>query len=254
MHHFLKATAGAAVAGIAPHCRYDRAIFVISHMRGATTALSNVLCSHPQLSGYGEAHIRYHGRASLGLLALNQARRRVWRPQARCLFDKLLHNRLDAQLPEEFFSARAVFLLRAPELVIPSVANLFRHVGNGEYPDETSAAQYYLSRVQRLSGLWPRFAPQRRIGMASEALLADPEAGLRRIQGMLNLDPPLRNSYQSRTASTRSGAGDPLQSGKFSSIQQRPPSGPAPDPHIAPELLEACRSAHAALLAAFEQG
>ncbi len=251
---FVKAPVGAAVAAVNPQCRFDRAIFVMSHMRGATTALSNVLCSHPQISGYGEAHISYQGRGSLGQLAVNQARRSAWSPSARYLFDKMLHNRLDRDLPEAFFAARVVFLLRAPEPTIPSVANLFQHVGSSEYPDETTAAQYYLARVRRLTRLWPRFAPEWRIGLRSEALLSDPEAAVARIQGMLQMSPPLQNRYVSRAASIGAGAGDPIQSGNHARIERRAAQEDVPVPHIAPSLLVQCRKAYEALLQMMEEG
>ncbi len=237
-----------------PQCGHQRGIFVLSHMRGATTALSNVLCSHPAISGYGEAHVAYRNRSSLGQLAINQALRGAWSPRAQYLFDKILHNRLDDALPERFFEARAIFLLRRPEPVIRSVSNLFHQLSSDEYPDESAAAQYYLARVTRLEQHWVRFASDRRLGLQSEALLADPDQELARVQGFLRLQPALENRYQSRKASTGRGAGDPLQSSHHAKIKARPQLVETEPIQIAPALLQACQEAHQKLLAAMRAG
>ncbi len=215
-----KALAAGAVAQAAPQCRFDRCIFMLAHMRCGSTALSNILCSRPDISGYGEAHIRYDTPNALGGLVVNQARRGGWSPGARYLFDKILHSRHDAEATPAFFQSRAIFVLRAPDPTILSIHRLYAKLGRDEYGTHALAADYYTSRVAALSALWERFAPGNRIGLTHEALIADPEAALHRISTWLDLSPPLENRYQSKTASRRGGAGDPLKSGAFSRIER----------------------------------
>lgn len=214
----LKSLAGAAVARLFPQCRFDQALFLLGHMRCGSTALSAILCSRPDVSGYGEAHIAYTGRAALGILALNQHRRGAWDGSATTLFDKILHSRYDEEACTVFFASRAVFMARAPVPAIRSIRHLFAQLDTGEYATDALAADYYEERVRALLQLWPRFDASRRVGCTYEALTADPEAVLARISGRLNLVPALRNEYALKAAATGRGAGDPLSASRHSRI------------------------------------
>ncbi|MFK7752152.1 MAG: sulfotransferase [Sedimentitalea sp.] len=251
MRKALKRVLGPTVARLSPQCRFERAVFVISHMRSGSTALSNVLCSHPKISGYGEAHIAYRSQSDLGQLLLNQTKRRAYSLRAPHLFDKLLHNRHDSHLPPDFFGARAVFLLRQPDFAIPSITRLFRTLNSDEYCDDTQAAQYYLTRVTQIGDLWRQFSPVRRIGLCSETLLCDPDRALARVQAMLDLEPALQNRYDSPRASLKPGAGDPTRSGAHSQIIAQPVPEP-PKLQVPRDLMAQCRAAHRGLSDAFD--
>ncbi|WP_231568209.1 sulfotransferase family protein [Novosphingobium malaysiense] len=221
--------------------RYRNCLFVLAHMRCGSTALSNILCSRPDVSGYGETHVRHDGRAALGQLALNQLRRGGRKPQADYLFDKVLHSRYDLEAPPEFFHARAVFMVRRPGDAIRSIVKLFRRVGKNEYRTQEAAAAYYVERLAALETLWRRFPPDRRIGLTHKALLRDPARQLAAISARLKLVPPLVNRYDSPPASRQGGGGDPLTSGRYARIEPR-----LHDPHadapleIPPELAAQC--------------
>lgn len=214
----IKRMAGRVACMVRPQCRYERAVFILGHMRCGSTALSNVLCGHPEVSGYGEAHIRYGDRSALGILTLNQQRRRALRPQSRYLFDKILHSRYDLEPDPGFLQARAIFLFREPVRTIISIRNLFQSIGSHEYSTDTLAADYYEERLNSLMASWARFPPSRRLGFTHDMLTANPDAGLGAISAMLELDPPLANQYRATTASQAPGAGDPLASHRHSSI------------------------------------
>jgi len=205
----LKRTASRLVAAAAPQCGFDRALFVLGHMRCGSTALSRVLGAHPQISGWGEAHIAYRDRAALGQLLLAQSRRGLWKPGARYLHDKILHNRYDEAVPGDFGQARAIFLVRPPEPAIRSIRHLFGAIGSSEYASDATAADYYEARLERLAALWPRFAPDRRVAVDFAELTARPEAVLARLSAVLGLATPLANSYAA-AAMPHHGAGDPL--------------------------------------------
>ncbi|MEP2639969.1 sulfotransferase family protein [Roseobacter sp.] len=242
----VKTLAAGTVARAVPQCRFDRCLFVLAHMRCGSTALSNILCSRPDISGYGEAHIRYGAPNALGGLVVNQARRGGWSPRADYLFDKVLHSRHDSAAPPEFFRSRAIFVLRAPEPTIVSIHRLYQKLGRDEYGTHQLAAEYYISRVTALSQLWDRFAPDHRFGVTHETLITEPDATLAGLSTWLDLSPPLLNQYQSKAASRRGGAGDPLQSGAFSRIER----GAISD--LSGVTLEIDDAQRAAALAAYE--
>lgn len=238
-----KRLAGAGL-GLAPHARHDRCVLLLGHMRCGSTALANVLCAHPAISGYGESHIDHGAPAAPGRLVLNQIRARRWKPGARFLFDKILHDRLDAGAPPAFFTARALFLTRAPEPAIASILALFASLGSREYPDPATAAAYYTARLARLAALWDRFPPDRRLALTHDTLIARPEAALARVTTFLGLAPPLANAY--RASPARAGAGDPHAAPHLAAITPRAETRHAA--LSAPELA-AARAAHAAFLA-----
>ena len=209
---------GGAIASISAQCDYRDCIFIIGHMRCGSTALSNVLCSRPEVSGYGEAHVAYGDRSALGILALNQFRRGAWRAGATRLFDKILHSRYDTQADPAFFSSRAIFVFRAPQPSILSIRTMFDAIGSDEYPDDRAAASYYRERMTDLMALWDRFPADRRIGVTHERLTANPDRELTRLSHFLGFARPLENRYSSKKASQRRGAGDPLVSHKLDSI------------------------------------
>lgn len=243
---FAKRLAGTGL-GLAPHARYDRCVLLLGHMRCGSTALANVLCAHPAVSGYGESHIDHGAPSAPGRLVLNQIGAGRWKPAARLLFDKILHDRLDTGVPETFFTARAIFLTRAPEPAIASILALFASLGSREYPDPASAAAYYCARLRRLADLWQRFPPDRRLALAQETLVTDPDASLARITRFLALDPPLANAY--RASPTRPGAGDPLTAGRRTAIEPVPAPERPRHAGLSPDELAAARAAHAAFLA-----
>jgi hypothetical protein len=228
MREATKAMLGSVVGTVDPRCRFDRSVFILAHMRCGSTALSNILCSRPEISGYGEAHIAYRTPSDLGRLVVNQALRGAWNPRARFLFDKVLHSRHDATVPPDFFRSRAIFLCRGPDATIPSIRRLFTRLARADYGTDTAAAEYYVERVTRLCDLWQAFPPERRLGFTYETLTTETERCLRGVSVLLGLDPALENSYRSHAASIRGGGGDPMASGRLDRIvaERRRPGDP----------------------------
>lgn len=252
----VKQAAGSLAGRLLPQCRFDHAVFLFGHMRCGSTALSNVLCSHPRISGYGEAHIAYDSPAALGRLAINQCRRGAWKPQATHLFDKVLHSRYDSAAPPDLQDAFGIFLVRAPHESIISIRTLFARIGSAEYATDAAAADYYAERIAQLARLWSRFAPARRIGASHAALTTAPDPFLARLSTRLALDPPLANRYERREQVHRPGAGDPLSAHRFNAIVAPDRSttlGPALRPlNLPPQRLAQLEQDYAALLARFE--
>ncbi len=219
LRKMVKAAGARFLARDAERYSFRNCIFVIAHMRCGSTALSNIICSRDDVTGYGEAHIRYDARSAIGALALNMRRRGGWTPGARYFFDKILHSRHDLAAPPEFFQSRAIFMLREPEPAIRSIFKLYRDLGRSEYGTHALAADYYIERVTAMAALWARFAPGQRFGLTHADLLSDPEGLLATMSDALRFDPPLRNSYQSLAASRVGGGGDPMVSGQHNRIE-----------------------------------
>ncbi|QEW17878.1 hypothetical protein LA6_000032 [Marinibacterium anthonyi] len=244
MRETVKNISGTLVGTANPQCRFERSVFILAHMRCGSTALSNILCSRPEISGYGEAHIAYRSTADLGRLVVNQALRHAWDPRARHLFDKLLHTRHDIAVPPEFFRARAIFLCRRPEPTIASIRRLFIGLGRDEYATDTAAAQYYVERLGRLAELWSFFPANRRLGLTHDQLTAQTDTWLQRMTILLGLEPRLENHYRSAAASIRGGGGDPTASATLSRIERRVPAADPAGLDISPALRQRAEDAY----------
>jgi hypothetical protein len=216
-----KRTAGWLLSLSVPLLDYRNCVLVLAHMRCGSTALSNILCSRSDVSGYGESHVRHDGQGALGRLAMNQMRRGGWKPDAPLLFDKILHSRHDRSAPPEFFAARAIFMVRRPGDAISSIVKLFAGLGRDEYATDEAAARYYIDRLHALESLWGRFPAECRMGITHEALLLDPDGELAKLSARLYFDPPLANRYVSLAASRKGGGGDPVVSGLHDRIESK---------------------------------
>jgi Sulfotransferase family len=214
----IKTLAGQITSLANKQCDFARAIFVIGHMRCGSTAVSNILCSRPDVSGYGEAHISYDSPPALGVLTLNQIRRHAWRRDAAYLFDKILHSRYHDPVCDEFYEARAIFMVREPTETILSIRKLFETIGSAEYATDDLAADYYEERLNHMLRIWPLFDATRRVGFSYHQLTNDPEHLLARISAKLEIEPALENHYAKQKSVMGAGAGDPLASHKFDSI------------------------------------
>ncbi|MGB3242944.1 MAG: sulfotransferase family protein [Sulfitobacter sp.] len=246
-------TAAGRIAMIAPQARFDRGILVLSHMRSMTTALTNVLCSHPQISGYGETHVPYSSVDAPGKVLVNLALRRAYSPGATFFTDKLLHNRLDDAVPESFYQARGLFLARLPGPAIRSITRLAIRGDMKEMETVEGAAHYYAERLERLAYLWDRFPTSARLGFEVEKLLLDPDRFVGDIGSWLGLEPPLENRYRSHAASQKAGGGDPTASALHTRIEKSNAS--SGEVQMGLDLSEAvkfrCEAAHKELVERF---
>ena len=241
-----KRLAARALMPVLPQARAGRMLYLFSHMRAGSSALSHVLCAHPGIAGYGESHVVHDSADAPARLVLNLARRGAWERRADWLFDKVLHDRLDAALPDAARAGHALVLLRRPGAALASLRALHTRTGVAEGASDAAALRYYTDRVTRLAALWESWPAPRRLGLTSEALMADPDAALARIGGWLGL--ALENAYIAPPAAGAEGAGDP---GSLATrrIALRAPD-PLPLPRDLPEALrQAAEDAHARLAA-----
>jgi len=228
---------------------FERCVFLLAHMRSCSTALSYVMCSRREVSGYGEAHIQYGDRNAIGRLALNQFRHGSFKLGADFFFDKILHTRLDETVPPEFFRSRAVFAFREPVSTIHSILQLYESIGRKQYRTVEAAAGYYIERMERLSELWDQFPIDRRCGLTHARLLAQPDYVLGRLSDNLGFNPPLQNTYMRPPQLGSANRGDPLKTMRHdrivSSVADN--SDIKVRAAIAPEILQAAEKSYWAL-------
>lgn len=251
----VKRIAARGAQAMSRQASYDRAILVLSHMRAMTTALSNVLCTRDDVSGYGETHVPHTAGHALGQVIVNQALRRAWKLGATHLLDKLLHDHLDAAPGPGFYRAHAIFIVRSPRPAVASIVKLAAQGGMQRFASPEAAATYYARRLEALAGHWSRFPAAGRIGVTAESLVSRPDEELARIGAWLRLDPPLENRYVSHAASRHGGGGDPTASGRHTRIEPRSEAQDAgPVDGVDGQLSRRCLDAHAALIRHFEAG
>lgn len=179
-----------------------RFLFVNAPARSGSSLLSHVLCSHPDISGFGEAKIRYESPAS-ALELVSQvclAHRRPW-IRSRYVLDKLVLNDL---LPDmralSGLDTTWVFLLRDAGASLSSYMKYHRK-------NEQQALTYYLGRWNQLERDAGHIAERgRSVYLSYEGLLAHPDATLRELSGFLGLETPLCPHYRRDTTKSRSSA------------------------------------------------
>lgn len=244
---------GLAAMQLVPQARYIRTIFVLSHMRATSTALTNVLCTHPAINGYGETHVIHGASHGAGRLMVNIARRGAWSPLAGWQCDKILHNHLDQTPPQNFFHAHAIFLIRAPGPAIHSIQDLSCINNDLRLEKAEDAARYYTARLEHLHKLWTQFPKSNRIGVQSEALRQTPDQELARLSKWLNLSPALNNQYKHPKGANLDGAGDPTQSRKLCQIQNISNNDQIKIPSICQNLQKRCETSHNQICKEFQK-
>ena len=199
-----------------------RNIFLLSHMRANTSLFGHLLGSHPQVEGYYEMHIGYYSWKSLWRQKLRHFSEHEAKPNARYMFDKLLHDGHAVSLallrrPQ----SRTVMMLRAPAQSIKSLVVLYRDK-NPQLPEATAAgaAHYYIGRLRTLADMARELAGSY-FYLDAECLIQDTGPTLLALSDWLALDTPIPNEYQTFARTGRGNAGDTssrLKSGKVSAL------------------------------------
>lgn len=183
-------------------------IFLLSHMRALTSLAGHILGSHPRINGYYEMHISYEQPQALAAQMERFLEHDVLKSGSRYLFDKLLHNEYRLQLDQLAVDrVKVLVALREPEQSIKSIVNLFAQKNADEpYAAPPVATSYYVDRVAALAE-YCCSADQDYYYFDSEVLRDDPDVLLPALTRWLELEPPLRASYDifSLTGESRKG-------------------------------------------------
>jgi len=181
-------------------------VFVVSHMRSYSTLLCHILGSHPEISGYTEAHQGYASAADLDTLIDKVRAATEQSTLRRYVLDKILHNHL--QLAPDIIArpdVSVVLLVRSAEETITSILNLNRAMGRRCEP--TEALGYYLDRLRQIDAYSQQLG-RKAVLIDAERLITHTAVMLEGLSQWLELHAPLSPSYQIFKHTGLSGHGD----------------------------------------------
>ncbi|HYN20658.1 MAG TPA: sulfotransferase [Thermoanaerobaculia bacterium] len=176
-------------------------IFLFAPMRSGSTLLTFLLCSHPEILGYGETHVVYRSPEDLEELVARVCRAHgKERPERRYVLDKQLHNGL-LRRPDCLVGAdvSCLFLLREPRRTLRSIV----HQLDSTWDD---AFTYYEERVAALASYVAHFP--RNAFLTYERLVGEPEQALAGLTDFLGLSAPLSPEYELQPLHDQKGVGD----------------------------------------------
>lgn len=201
--------------------RRPNLIMIIGCMRSGSSLLSHILTTSPEISGFGESHVRYKSREDLLRLAYWILRfRGQWPSRHRYLLDKVLH---DSHIPDvaalaSWCNLKVIVLHRDRGANAVSLQRLFKS-------DLSQAEAYYDERQFEIANLLKRLPSDVEVmNTTYEGITESTEAELSRLRDFLGLQAPLSSEYQLHAASGRWGIGDgsaKLSSGKIVSAASR---------------------------------
>lgn len=182
-----------------------KVIFILGHMRSASSLLVHLLNSNPEIIGYGESHIRYTSEQDLKkLLYKVYSRVGKLRMNHPYILDKLLHN--SKLLNENLLLSKhiyKIFLIRNPQQTLPSILKIKPHWS------QEKTVNHYIERLVTLE----RYAEQinskeRSLLITHDQLLNRTEDVFRSLQSFLEVDHPFSEQYQVLSTTGQRGVGD----------------------------------------------
>lgn len=215
-------------------------LFILSHMRSRSTALSHILGSHDEICGYSELRRSYNSRMDfLGMrAALYQDLKCDF--EGKYLLDKLLHNHqhINKDLIDSI-DYKIIFLLRNPKSSITSAVKLGQARGSGwQYVDKVT--DYYCERLERLEEYANGF-DGRYFFIESDQLVTNTEPLLADLSEWLALPKPLQNSYNRFNNTGRRLYGDSSENINAGKLVKTQPHG---EIEIPTELLNRAEQAY----------
>lgn len=184
-------------------------IFLLSHMRSYTSLFGHIMGSNPEICGYYEMHIGYHSWRSLIRQKLLYFRQEDVKPRFHYMFDKVLHN--EHNISSAILNSRqtrAIFCLRHPQDVIPSILKLYQRVDpTHEFNSEEFATEYYVQRLAMLERLADTLN-QEFFYLDAETLQLDTQECLRHLSSWLQLETTLSSNYEIQRKTSKKRVGD----------------------------------------------
>ncbi len=179
-------------------------LFLLGTMRSGSSLLSSILCSHPEILGYGETHVVYDGTDKMRELADRVCRAHEGHHEGqlpfRYVLDKLLHDGLIRDPGAlEGIDLTCVFLLREPRRTIESLV----HQLDSTLDDAFNYYRERLLNLERYARAFPRSA-----FLTYERLIEDPAGTLERLTAFLGLRSPLSSEYRLQPLHGMKGVGD----------------------------------------------
>ena len=184
--------------------------------RSGTSLLTYVLCSNPEISGYGESHTAYHDCSNIEQhVAEIYWQQRSLDIKETYFLDKVVYNR---HIPDidviESHPTCWVFILRDP---VSTIASTQRYVKCSE----AEAVEHYLARVKQLrENAIAINSAERAIFITYEALTKSTKQTLKSLSDFLTLKESLSDEYHLPKAATEwrvSDQSERLRENKISS-------------------------------------
>jgi len=223
-------------------------IFIFSHMRSYSSLLSHILGSHPEISGYLEAHLSYSHPNDLLTLKQKVSDATEHQVFGRFVLDKILGRNLkvsDSVLNNE--RIRVIFLLRNPEDTIKSILNMgINLIGDEDtkwsefLKDVKKICDYYISRLKQIENFSLRLK-NKALFIESEKILDEPEHVFRQIENFLGLKEKLKQDYSTFKYTGLEGKGDPSSTIKKGKITRQKSNY---DFHIPADILAQAQKAY----------
>jgi hypothetical protein len=178
-------------------------IFLLGHMRCASSLLTHILATSPDIFGYGETHIYYSSSEDFQNLALDICKtQKRWFIREKWILDKILHNDhlcnfTLLQQPD----VRCIFMIREPFSSIASISRL-----RGWELEKSST--YYVRRLEFLSEISAYLPHQSSFLITHQNLFSRTKDSLTSLQKYLELDNALKEDYEILPSTGKQGVGD----------------------------------------------
>lgn len=211
-----------ALSTVVRRGKRPRYVFLQSHMRSGSTALTAVFAAHPEIGGHGELYLPYEKvgdlRAADGKVMVQSDR--TWRNPAPVVVDKLLHEYnapVDAPTLLAAADIEHVYLLRQPVPTVLSAAKRFP-ITEDEATDQI---------IERLEGLTARVQadhPSKPFALSYDQLTGQTDEILAALTEHLRLTAPLEKEYDTSAR----GKGDKSDTFAAGAITKRADDGARP--------------------------
>lgn len=218
-------------------------IFFLSHMRAYSSLFGHIMGSNPQICGYYELHIGYHGWKSLVRQKLEFFHQEVAKPGFTYLFDKVLHDdHFVAPAVLQNPNVKAIFCLRDPNETIPSILKLYAETDpTHEFNTPAFAANYYIARANTLKQT-AQDMQRDFYYLDAQAITTQTQVCLHGLSEWLDLKTPLSSQYSTQKKTSQEKYGD--TSDRLKSGQIVPGTAHYNSEAIPAELLEAAGQAY----------
>jgi hypothetical protein len=213
----------------------NKILLILGHMRAGSSLLTHILNTNPEISGFGESHLRYATGEDFKEL-IYQVHRTLnkWQPSEKYVLDKVLH---DSYLIDENLllsqKITQIFLIREPKETLPSLIKINPH----KQWDEVKALRYYVERLEHLEKYARLINDKNRaLAITYQQILDDTERVFKTIENFLGLKYPLSEKYELLPTTGTLYIGDSSDNIKTGSIVRK--KYKSPEIEISPKALE----------------
>lgn len=180
-------------------------LFILGHMRAGSSLLTHILCTHPDIVGYGETQNEYCAPSDFGATAAKVYRKtRSILDDEVYVLDKVLHERLIVrQTVLEHPAVRIVFILRRPEDALSSLLQSLDFIR-----EPSQASDHYGAQLKWMRDVARCVDPERWTYTTYAQITQETATTFRRLERCLGLSTPLSERYETTRHTGKAGIGD----------------------------------------------